>query len=91
METSVVVVHGIGDPLPGNALEKLVQGLSAAHWQQVEGSWVETRHEKEQLGPDDRAVKTIPVARATLERTENSQVHRLHLREVYWGESPRIP
>lgn len=89
METSVVVVHGIGDPLPGNALEKLVQGLSAAHWQQVEGSWVETRHEKGQLGPDDREVKTFPVARATLERTENSQVHRLHLREVYWGDISR--
>lgn len=89
METSVVVVHGIGDPLPGNALEKLVQGLSAADWQQVEGSWVETRHEKEQLGLDDREVKTFPVARATLERTENSQMHRLHLREVYWGDISR--
>jgi hypothetical protein len=87
METSVVVVHGVGDPLPGNALEKLIQGLSSEQWTQVEGTWIEHRLEAGQSDPAE--VKTFPVARATLRKADASGVHTLHLREVYWGDLSR--
>lgn len=86
MKTAVVIVHGVGDPLPGDALTKLTQGLSV-HWVPVRPQWVEYRHEAGHSGDGDRDVPTFPVTKATLRSADNQTIH---LREVYWGDLSRV-
>lgn len=80
VETSVIVVHGVGDPLPGNALEKLLQGLTVAGWQVAEPTRIEHQLEGE-------AAPAFPVARASVQSADGQDI--LRIREVYWGDLSR--
>lgn len=80
VETSVIVVHGVGDPLPGNALEKLIQGLTVAGWQVAEPTRIEHQLEGE-------AAPAFPVARASVRSADGQDI--LRIREVYWGDLSR--
>jgi uncharacterized membrane protein (DUF485 family) len=93
VEKSIVVVHGVGDPLPGNALEKLIEGLTAAKWNVEQPLRIE--HREEELVPTltvapqkplaSARKPSFPVARASLRKGENT----LNLTEVYWGDLSR--
>lgn len=79
-EMSVIVVHGVGDPLPGSALGKLVEGLTAAGCTVEQPACIEHQ-------PDGIGTPACPVARAGLLGPDGQQ--RLRLREVYWGDLSR--
>jgi hypothetical protein len=98
VEKSVVVVHGVGDPLPGNALEKLIEGLTAAEWRVEKPLRIEHREETLEehvtTAPKSEEEKqrelkqprlSFPVARASLTKGTDT----LNLREVYWGDLSR--
>jgi hypothetical protein len=86
VEKSVVVVHGVGDPLPGNALQGLIESLTAKQWEVDTPLTIEHRDETEEQGAgDDEKRRQFPVARASLTRGAD----RLTLREVYWGDLSR--
>lgn len=87
MNTSVVVVHGIGDPLPGNALESLIEGLTAAQWVLVEPIRIEHRRDELGVQQTDAPEPRFPVATAALLSADGHE--RLSLHEVYWGDLSR--
>src|SRR3989344_5267684 len=88
METSVVVVHGIGDPLPGNALEKLVQGVRGSRGQNFSGSSCD-------LGKDGKLSDAqAPSARGVLGRhfaseSEPIRPHQRGVRSNFWSSLHR--
>lgn len=88
MNTAFVIVHGVGDPLPGDALSKLSKGLAdtlqGERVQPVGMTWVEQLAE-----PQHPSGVTFPVTKATL-RVDGPNGDTIHLREVYWGDLSRV-
>lgn len=88
MNIALVLVHGVGDPLPGDALGKLSKGLADAlrgeRVQPIGMPWVERLAEPEQAHG-----VTFPVTKATL-RVDGPSGDTIHLREVYWGDLSRV-
>lgn len=87
METSVIVVHGVGDPLEGDALKNLIEGLTADQWEVVDPVRIEHRREYFTVDDQHDAVNRYPVARATLRSNDGQCTLRFH--EVYWGDLSR--
>ncbi len=96
-KTAVVVVHGIGDPLAGDALEALVQGLvGTTPLRESAPRTVEQRMEPGDAGTGSPLVNCYPVAGATMRDAREARSgaapgdHEIHLREVYWGDLSRV-
>jgi hypothetical protein len=87
-KTAVIVVHGVGDPLPGDAMESLVQGLSASGWRETGPRRIEHVHEAGLPVEGPPLVPTFPVPSTAIQRQANGD--ELHLREVYWGDLSRV-
>jgi hypothetical protein len=84
----VIVVHGVGDPMPGDALGAFAEGITATlGYSECVARTIEHVQEN-RLGGEDWRVQTFPVHKTEL-ISANSQ-HRLHLREVYWGDLSRV-
>ena len=90
-ETAVVVVHGVGDPLPGDALGSLVQGLvGTTPLREVAPRTVEQRVEPHDAAQGSALVNCYPVSSATLRLEGGSTADDVDVREVYWGDLARI-
>ncbi|MBL0917096.1 MAG: hypothetical protein IBJ14_00190 [Hydrogenophaga sp.] len=87
-KTAVVVVHGVGDPLPGDAMESLVQGLSAWGWREVASRRIEHVPEPATSATLSPLVQTFPVSSTAIRQEATG--NELHLREVYWGDLSRV-
>lgn len=93
MKTAVVVVHGIGDPEPGDALRSLIDGLVATTPLRESGprSW-ESREQPGDASSGNPLVDSYLVWRASMDTTPDAGPERasVHLREVYWGDLSRV-
>lgn len=93
-KTVIVVVHGIGDPLPGDALGALVQGLiGTTPLHESAPRTVEQRVEPDDAATGSPFVNCYPAAGATmcdvLGRSTQGN-NEIYLREVYWGDLSRV-
>jgi hypothetical protein len=91
-ERVVIVVHGVGDPKPGDALTRFVGGLCATDpnitTDGVEA--IELRQDaSKRVPPDDGQVPLYPVHRRKI-RLSGSQPRNIALHEVYWGDLSRV-
>jgi hypothetical protein len=92
LKTAVVIVHGVGDPVRGDALTKLTNGLAdklTGERVKLDGiPWVEHREGKEQASTGGSFPVTKAKLRISNPRTGKRQ--QVHLREVYWGDLSRV-
>jgi hypothetical protein len=91
----VIVVHGVGDPMPSDALGSLVQGLIGTTTFRVTSPLtIEQRVEPNDAATGSPLVNCFPVAAATLEslREQDGRMQKVHMhaREVYWGDRSRV-
>jgi hypothetical protein len=84
----VLVVHGVGDPMPGDALGSFADGLIAAAGYRESELRSVAHLPSPTAEPRDWRAATFKVAHATL--TCGNGAHRLFLREVYWGDLSRV-
>lgn len=84
----VIVVHGVGDPMPGDALDAFAEGLCGAlGYRDAAPRRVE--HLRQNMpGAAPWQVSMFPVHTAVL--TGPGGTDQLHLREVYWGDLSRV-
>lgn len=93
-KTAIVVVHGVGDPLPGDALRGLIEGLQAGNEHssfRLDGA-ITVRHldaPKEPQAERNR-VNSFPVAHASLIDEGTTTKRRHECWEVYWGDLSRV-
>ncbi len=93
MDQAVIIVHGVGDPLDGDALNAFVEGLTATTGlREAEPRRVERRAVPGDAASGATLVSTYPMHRAVLDDSDATAAarHRLHLREVYWGDLSRV-
>ncbi len=93
-KTAIVVVHGLGDPLPGDALRGLIEGLQAGDGKsnfRLDGS-VTVRHIDAPLEPqaDPDRVNGYPVTHVGLTDESVTPARRYECSEVYWGDLSRV-
>lgn len=87
----VVVVHGVGDPKPGDALSGLVHGYCAVtgatvdHTMAIEHRYDETHPDATGPGP----IPLFPMAKAAV-AGDDALVSSLRVFEVYWGDLSRV-
>lgn len=93
-KTAIVLVHGVGDPLPGDALRRLIESLQAGDEHssfRLDGP-VTVGHldapNEPQAEPD--RVNGFPVTRASLIEEINTTKRRHECWEVYWGDLSRV-
>jgi hypothetical protein len=93
VKTAVIVVHGVGDPLPGDALGSLVDGLAGTTgFRESTPRRTEFRSEPGDAASGAALVSTFPVTHAVLLRAPSParEPSTLHIREVYWGDLARV-
>jgi hypothetical protein len=87
----VVVVHGVGDPKPGDAITALVSGFCAKPNAQLHGVPL-VRHEIDDSGQpgSDEFLHTFPIHQIdTIKETDDGAVLTRFV-EVYWGDLSRV-
>lgn len=93
-KTAIVVVHGVGDPLPGDALRRLIEGLQAGDEHssfRLDGA-VTVGHLDAPNEPhaESDKVNGFPITRASLIDEINTTKRRHECWEVYWGDLSRV-
>jgi hypothetical protein len=91
-ERVVVVVHGVGDPQPGDALTGFVNAYCIVTDSTVDGPLVTERREdkthKDAAGQG--LIPLFPVSRLTATVASASGARRTRFFEVYWGDLSRV-
>jgi hypothetical protein len=84
----VVVVHGVGDPQPGDALSGLVSGYCISTGAELAGApWAESIEDDSASGAGE-FIQTFPVHRA--DTLDGAKTSRTRFVEVYWGDLSRV-
>jgi hypothetical protein len=90
-EHAVVVVHGVGDPQPGNALQSFVNAYCALTKSRVVGPIVvEQREDEDHDETSSGLVPLFPVSQMEATLEVNDVPHRTRFTEVYWGDLARV-
>ena len=90
-EHTVVVVHGVGDPQPGDALQGFVNAYCALTESRVSGALlVEQREDKDRDETPSGLVPLFPVSQQEATLDANGGTCRTRFVEVYWGDLARV-
>lgn len=90
-EHTVVVVHGVGDPQPGNALQGFVNAYCALTKSRVSGALrVEQREDEDRDETPSGLVPLFPVSQQVAMLDVNGVPCCTRFVEVYWGDLARV-
>src|SRR5436190_7915084 len=88
---TVVVVHGVGDPQPGNALRGFVNAYCALTNSRVRGPMlIEEREDEDRDETPSGLLPLFPVSQQVATLDVNGVPCRTRFVEVYWGDLARV-